>query len=58
MLVCSYFLLRDFGLNGIIFTKVCVLIKIAIAVLLKDFGPYEIIFLTTRVYYCRFSLHS
>jgi uncharacterized YccA/Bax inhibitor family protein len=38
-------LLRDFGPNGIIFTNVCVVITVSMAMLLRDFGPNGIIFM-------------
>jgi hypothetical protein len=37
--------------------NVCV-ITVAMAILLRDFGPYGIIFMTMYVYYFRFSRHS
>jgi hypothetical protein len=39
-------MLMDCGSYGIIFMYLCVVINVAIAMLLRDFGPYELIFMT------------
>jgi hypothetical protein len=48
---------NDFGPCGI-FTNVYVVITVTMAMLLKDFLPYGVIFMTVCVYYFRFSRHS
>jgi hypothetical protein len=34
------------GRNGVVFMNVCVVITVVLAVLLSDFGPYRIMFIT------------
>jgi hypothetical protein len=41
--VCGHVLLRDFWPYEIIFMNLCVVITVAMAMLLKDFGSYGII---------------
>jgi hypothetical protein len=44
------------GLYGIMFMTF--VISVAMVMLLKDFGPYGILFMTVRVFYFRFRSHS
>jgi hypothetical protein len=45
LLVADYLLSRDFWPNGIIFLNVDVVITVAMVMLLRDCGPYDIIFM-------------
>jgi hypothetical protein len=47
-------LFKDIGPNGIISKNVCVVITVAMAMLLRNFGPSKIIFMTMYIYYFGF----
>jgi hypothetical protein len=51
-------LIRDFRPNEIIVMTVHVVITVALEMVLRDFGPYGIIFLIKFFHYFRLSSHS
>jgi hypothetical protein len=57
-LVSGRLLLRDFEFDGIIFMIVYVIVNVTTVILLRDFGPNRMIFMSMGVYYFRFSHHS
>lgn len=42
----------------IIVTNMCVVLTVAMVMLLRDYGPYETIFMTMCVHYVGFSCYS